>query len=228
MTTPLEVLQLALDTELVDRDGQEFELDLLPPLTEEELATFEASLPCPLPESIRELLELASGFEGGFADTVDFAGRFAFAMEAFPHGLPIASDGAGNFWVADLSAQSTEFGPIYFACHDPPIIAYQSASLSEFLGELLDPSTDVGAVETVYEEGAMKIWKEDPDALPKGKALASSDATLRGFALNVPDGFLIVDLRNAPVGAGFSWGRFGADTRVLRHGTEPLFAYGPR
>ena len=50
-------------------------------------------------------------------DVVDFTGsQCSFQHdEIFPHGLPIAADGYGNFWVIDLLPSSADWGPIYFA-----------------------------------------------------------------------------------------------------------------
>ena len=54
----------------------------------------------------------------------------------FSYGLPIAADGYGYFWVVDLHSDTTTSGPIYFACHDAPVILYQTDSLEQFLSEL--------------------------------------------------------------------------------------------
>jgi hypothetical protein len=51
---------------------------------------------------------------------------------------------------------------------------------------------------------------------------------MREFAARLPEGFLVADLRDADIGDGFSWGRFGHDTRIVRHGSLPIFAYGPK
>lgn len=51
--------------------------------------------------------------------------------------VDMAHDGFGNYWVADLTSRSTEWGPIYFACHDPPVVVFQSPNLSHFLAEVL-------------------------------------------------------------------------------------------
>jgi hypothetical protein len=114
----------ALTRPLVSEDGEPVRLELLPPLSDSERTAFEGRLPCPLPSEVRELLSVCSGFEGSAVDLVDFTGvRCLFTYEAvFPHGLPIAADGFGNFWVVDLLPTSQGWGPIYFACHDAPVI----------------------------------------------------------------------------------------------------------
>jgi hypothetical protein len=49
--------------------------------------------------------------------------RFEFD-QVFSYGLPIAADGYGYFWVVDLHPDTTTSGPIYFACHDAPVMLY--------------------------------------------------------------------------------------------------------
>src|SRR5687768_9328666 len=134
METAIEILERAMRTERFDEDGELIQLTLLPPMTDDELEQLRSRLPCVLPEHIRDLLKFCRGFEGSPADPVDLAGELPYEqVEIFPHGLPIAGDGFGNFWVVDLNANSGDFGPIYFACHDPPVIALQSISLAKFL-----------------------------------------------------------------------------------------------
>jgi hypothetical protein len=160
---------------------------------------------------------------------VDFTGRdFALGFEAvFPHGLPIAADGRGNFWVVDLHPHTTTWGPIYFACHDPPVIVYQADSLERFLDELFrmfgPPHRSL--VGEVREEGAARVWRTNPGALPRERCLRSGDPILSAFAAELEEGFLVVDLRRAKPGDGFSWGRYGPDTVVERFGAHAVFAY---
>jgi len=229
MEALIDILKRALETKTLDEDATHFEL--LPPLDDAELRAFEARLPCALPESVRALLKYARGLEGGRADRVDFTGQLPFAHEeVFHDGLPIAGDGFGNFWVVDLTPRSTDFGPIYFACHDPPVVAVQSQSLGEFLADLLrvPSSDDLNPVDFVHEQATLDIWKRNSGALNVAEARSSSDPILREFAKQAWDGCFVVDLRGAKTGAGFSWGRFGAKTRIVRHATEPIFAYGKR
>lgn len=229
MEAPIDVLRRALRTERFDEDGDRIELEVLPPPTDDEVVALRARLPCALPPHVGELLKFCRGFEGSPADVVDFLGELPYAHdEIFPNGLPIASDGYGNFWIVDLCAGSTDFGPVYFACHDPPVIAFQSSSLSGFLTDLLRPGDEeTNPVNFVHEEATASIWEDDPVAVPRREALSSADSELRALADQVPEGFFIADLRGVDVGAGFSWGRFGPDTRIVRHGIEPIFAYGP-
>lgn len=226
---PADVIREAMGKALVDEDGESVRLELLPPLSDSEIASFAERLPCPLPPEIRELLSVCSGFEGSAADVVDFTGvRCLFDYEAvFPHGLPIAADGFGNFWVVDLQPASQDWGPIYFARHDTPVILYQSPNLAHFLVELLKLSEPPhrSLVDDVHEDRLFQVWRNNPGVRPREECLASDDLELRGFAKELDPWFEIVDLREPRPGVGFSWGRYGPNTVVRRHGTLPIFAY---
>ena len=225
----VDVLREAARRQLVSDDGEPVRLDFDPPLTEPEIGAFQQTLPCPLPPDIRELLRFCRGFEGGAADFVDFTGaRCSFAHEeVFPHGLPIAADGYGNFWVVDLTPQSTAWGPIYFACHDAPVILYQGPDLEHFLAELLKLSAPphTSAVSEVHDDRRHHVWRKNPGVRPQAECLASGDPVLSAFARELEPAFQVVDMRNCDVGFGFSWGRYGPDTVIRRCGTLPVFAY---
>ena len=226
---PIDLIKSAQAKELTNEDGESVDLDLLPGLDAEAVAHFESSLPCALPEETRELLLFCRGFEGVVADQVDFTGQdLLFGHEVlFPHGVPIASDGFGNFWVVDLSPDSTEFGPIWFACHDAPVILYQSAGLSDFLSELFKSCEPPfrSLVDDVHEDRIREVWRTNPNVLTHHDCVESTDSVLQEFAASLDPSYGIVDLRAANPGDGFSWGRYGPNTVVRRHGNHPVFAY---
>lgn len=226
--TLLEIIQDALNKDLTSGDRR-IELELLPGLTEDEIARFETTLPCPIPQDVRELLSFCRGFFGSAADMVDFVGLASgVAPEAvFPYGLPIAGDGFGNFWVVDLLPESTNWGPIYFVSHDPPVILYQSPSLEHFLSELfkLHIPPHQSALDDVHEDRLFRVWQYNPGLLSYGACLDSPDPTLAEFAGQLDSSFHIVDLREPQIGFGFSWGRYGPETLIKRFGMLPIFAY---
>jgi cell wall assembly regulator SMI1 len=226
--TPLEIIHEASTKKLSTEDGDRISLTFHRPLSEQEIAAFEARLPCPLPPEIRELLKFCKGFTGGATDFVDFTGQdCVFDHPAFPHGLPIAPDGFGNFWVVDLVPESKCWGPIYFVCHDPPIVLYQSASLEDFLTELFKKCIPPrkSAIDDVHDDRLFQVWRNNPGALTRDECLRSRDDHLRAFSAQLDAFFLVIDLRNAVVGSGFSWGRYGPNTVVRRYGTFSIFAY---
>ena len=209
----VDVIKNAESMTLIDEDGEDIPLELLPPLSESEIDAFAKSLPCPLPEDVRELLSYCRGFEGVVADRVDFTGQnMSFDHPIiFPHGLPIASDGFGNFWVVDLTDHSATFGPVYFACHDAPVILYQNDTLADFLTELFKacvPNYE-SLVNDVHDDRLFEIWRKNPGVLLFAECVQSSDKILQEFAAELDSSWHVIDLRHASPGCGFSWGRFG-------------------
>jgi hypothetical protein len=230
--TPIAIIRQAQAATLLSRDGDPDPLELLPPLSAAEIDAFAAKRPCPLPDGIRELLGFCRGFSGGAADIVDFTGETCDfeQLDVFPYGLPIAGDGYGNFWVIDLLPSSHAWGPIYFACHDAPIVLYQSASLESFLTELFKASVPPhkSLIDDVHEDRLFKVWRTNPSVQSYEEAMQSSDSSMRAFAATLDPTFEIVDLRNAAVGFGFSWGRYGPRTVIRRAGELPIFALQKR
>ena len=226
--TPLEIIRRAQTGTLVDEDGNVVTLELFPGLSNTELQDFAHRLPCRIPPEIAELLGACRGFYGT-VEQVDFSGRdLMFEFEAaFPYGLPIAADGFGNFWVVDLLPTTITWGPIYFACHDAPVILYQADSLDQFLRELFrmfEPPHQ-SLIDDVHEDRLAHVWHTNPGVLSHEQCLSSEDPILSAFARELDESFQIIDLRLAKPGDGFSWGRYGPKTQIQRFGTHAVFAY---
>jgi len=189
-------------------------IELLPAATSAQLGALAAELGLPVPRELRAVLEHTAGLGGTAFGTIDFTGStMAYEdRDLFPAGVPIAADGAGNFWVLDVvpAADGTR---VFFASHDPPLVVYVSDGLGAFLDELL--RADAAA---------------PPDAQPRPalthEALAADDL-LRPFAATLDERSVVFDLRAASPGAAFEWGRFGPRTIVRRFGFEPVFACAP-
>jgi cell wall assembly regulator SMI1 len=227
---PLEAIRHAQATRLVDKKGHEVEFELAPGLPPADIDGLAAELGVPLSHELRALLEQTAGIEGGPLQAIDFTGRsLSFGdPDAFPWGLPIAGDGFGNFWVVDLTPDEADTAPVFFACHDAPVILHQSHDMGDFLHEafrMLEPP-HASAVDDVHEDRLFNVWRENPGTLDHAAALAG-DEPMRAFAAELDDRFTFIDLRSPPVGMGFSWGRYGPRTDVRRHGHERLFAYAP-
>src|SRR6185312_1663488 len=206
---------------LRDRQGKERVLELLPPATEAQLRRIEAALPCALPGDVRDALGVAAGLATSPLESFSLVDLEGFGLdEVFPSPYSVAHDGSGNYWVLDLLGHSTAWGPVYYACHDPPVIAYQAASVDEFLRDVVamwQPGAR-SAVDLVHEEIVHRIWRENPDLVSPAAAARRSDAVLASFAASLPPDALIADLRRPAVGQGFAWGRFGAHTGLRRAG----------
>jgi hypothetical protein len=205
-------------------------VELLPPLSAAEIEAFATRLPCPLPAEVRELLSYCSGLSGELGDIVaevGFTGVNGFGLEGvFRHALDIAGDGAGNYWVLDLTHDSTSWGPVFYACHDAPVILFQSESFAHFLEELVklaDPSQS-NELQYVHEDGA-NVWLDNPGMLTQEQCLASDDPDLAAFARTLDASWLIKDLRRPALGDGFTWGRYRGEPVLARYGEKRIFAY---
>ena len=208
----------------VDKKGKPIAIEYVPGLTAESIESVEQRVGLPLPEELRTLLTYCAGIREA---EIDFTGEAMHSDytwdEVFPNGLPIARDGSGNFWVLDITPDTTAAAPIFFACHDAPVVLYQSPDIAGFLREMLGKGGSL--TRDVHEDRLFDVWRKNPGVIDHATALQSSDAAIRAFALQLPNHFQIVDLRNVRPGMGFSWGRYGPKTEVRRHGHERMFAY---
>lgn len=78
-------------------------------------------------------------------------------------------------------------------------------------------------LKTVHDE-LFHVWSDHPGAFTFAEA-SNGDPVLKEFAASLNEHYHFIDLREPRVGMGFSWGRYGADTLVRRHGEHRLFAY---
>ncbi len=222
--TAAEEIERARSLPLTTEQGKPVVLKPLPPLSEEEIADVERRVGIALPTELTDLLRSFSGLEG-LREEIDFSGRdieFEYS-DIFAHALEIGADDCGNFWVLDLTSETHETALVYYACHDPPFIVYQSPDLAHFVHELVRTYVPPhrSAVGDVHESGLLQA----PTLLSRQRALASSDPVVRTFAEALDERFsILIDLRNAQVGMGFEWGIFGPKTIVRRDGERPLFA----
>ncbi len=227
---PVEEIRRAQATSLVDEDGDEVVLECAPPLTEAEIEQLQAEVGGALPRELRALLEYTAGIDGTALDTIDFTGQnMAFEeRNLFPSGLAIAHDGFGNFWVLDLIPDEAETASVFYACHDPPVVLYQSGDIGHFLRETfrMQMPPHESLVDDVHEDRLFNVWRENPATLNHAAA-AAGDEQLRSFAAELDERFVFVDLRSPEVGMGFSWGRYGPQTELRRYRYERLFAYAP-
>lgn len=132
---PAEIIRTALSQELINEDGERYEITLLPGLNSEQISAFEKKIGFTLAPDIRELLEYTNGFEDGPLVAVDFTSSSDYVSvgEQSEFGwmtVGFAADGYGNRWGYVLNKDSRDLGPIYYFCHDAPIFLYQSRSFS--------------------------------------------------------------------------------------------------
>ena len=215
---------------LVDDDGASEVLELLPPATEGEIADLEDSLSVPLPTELRQALRVSAGFANGPLESLSLLDLAGFGMDdVFPEAYSMGHDGFGNYWILDLLPDGDECGPVYYACHDPPVIAYQSASPADFLHDVVALWQDGprSPVDIVHEDVTPSIWASNTGLMSRDELDTSADPVLADFAAALPPEAVFADLRSATVGDGFAWGRYGPRTEWTRAGPHRLWATVP-
>src|SRR4051812_22335495 len=108
--TAIDHIKAARQSKLIGENRKHVSLDLSPPLPLEQINALQTRVGQPLSEELRGLLAFCSGIDGCVAE-IDFTGSMMAAFESkeiFPNGFPIAADGCGNFWVLDLTPQTTQ------------------------------------------------------------------------------------------------------------------------
>ena len=226
--TAIDTIKAALAARLIDEDGEPVSLSLRPPLDDASIKALEKHIGVPIPEELRAVLSFCSGVEGCF-DGIDFTGNLSYEQrDIFPYGLPIMADGFGNSWVVDLTSEAPPIAPLFFACHDAPVILYQSPDLATFLGEVfkLYQPPHKSLIDEVHEDRLFQVWRRNPKVMNHETAMKSSDSAVATFASQLPPHFEIIDLRSAEPGMGFSWGRYGPKTELRRFGEQLIFGYG--
>jgi SMI1 / KNR4 family (SUKH-1) len=222
-------LHTAMAAGLVDEDGDDVQLTLRPALTEPELSALRAQYPVPLPAELVALLSVTRGVDGLLDLDLTGASHSVEPAELMPAGLPVAADGFGNFWLLDLTPDTTDVAPVFFLGHDPAVLLYQAPDLATFVDEALrrfEPP-HASLVDDVHDDRLQHVWQRRPGAIAQVDALSSTDVALRDFAQTLDDAWTLVDLRQRQVGTGVAWGRYGPRTRLARHGWERIFGYAP-
>ena len=217
--------------------GRREPLRLLAPASEDQLQELERALPDPFPEEIRELLAATRGFANGPYE-VDFSGCVRDGeglripggvcefFKVLPCALPIATDGCGNDWMIDFANGASVWGPIFFACHDPPVFVFTASDLREFIEEWLKLAEGKESkLGRTFDQAVTRVWQENPALITYETAIGSTDPDMKSFAERTGDGFQFVDLRRAAVGDGFSLRRVeDLDRDLMRDGKHLLFA----
>lgn len=215
---------------LRDLDGNEEMLELQPPATDVEVRALEARLPCPIPGDIRDALRVSKGLVNGPLESFSLVDLEGFGLEELlPCAYSIAHDGFGNYWVLDLLPDTTTWGPVFYVCHDPPVLAYQSPTIEQFLSDAIAMWQDAvrSSVELIHEDVVNQIWRDSPGVMTPAALHDSADPMLRAFATSLPPTALVVDLRHPALGQGFAWGRFGPQTIIRRAGQDRVWALIP-
>ena len=225
-----DLLRQLAGVRLTDEDGNDHVLELQPPATDDEVRRLQDSLPCPIPADIRDALRVAKGLSASPLESFSLIDLEGFGLEELlPHAYSIAHDGFGNYWVLDLLPRATSWGPVFYVCHDPAVIAYQAPTIEVFLNDMVamwQPG-ERSPVDGVHDDVVNRIWRDNPGLAIPADVQRSNDAVLRAFAETLPPTAVIADLRQPALGQGFSWGRFGPRTIIRRAGEERIWALIP-
>jgi cell wall assembly regulator SMI1 len=227
--TSIEQLKSILNEQYVSEDDDKYKVELKPGLTDQQIDKLATQLPSgQIPTDIRELLKFASGFEFLSPDEVTFDGVGQFGFEnIFPYSVQLAGDGFGNFWILDVDNKGN-WGNVFYVCHDPAVVVKHSENLAEFIKHIHEFGKEglQSNLDIIHEKTVMDIWGKDNGFVEVDQARNSNDTTLKNFALQLPDNFLIADLRNKPNKTGFAWGKFGPNIdNAVRYETELLWGF---
>ncbi len=223
--TPKESIESVLLETFRDADGHTEQVRLEAPLTVAEIQVFQQDQPAPLPDDIQELLRFNRGFTL-LGECVDFLGTNRSEFEpSFPCGIPLHSDGFGNFWIAHTDPSTGAWAPILFVSYDPAVLVIQSADLVNFLEDFFTAFRPgpANALNQIYQI-AFDIWRLDQGLSKVVEVRASPEEAIRAFVKGLKDEDYIADLRGRIIGSGFSWARFGADALVERDPCDLFFA----
>jgi hypothetical protein len=220
-TRSRDLLDAALNEQFVGEEGELLQLLLVRPGFGPNERNFQSRFTRPLPPEVSELLSFASGFRLGYVEI--FFTEYALQGYHFllPDWMELCGDGFGNFWVAEIQADSNEWAPVWFVCHDPPVIVRVADTLSDFIDQVLDCSRKPPRLQNNWfarsHDRADKIWQRGESAGISALAgCSSTDATISAFARSLPKNGVIVDLRSSRLGDGFSWAQFDAYAEAKR------------
>ena len=220
---PLEKLKSILGHEYESEDGELYKVNLLSGMSEQEIDEFKKLLPNNfLPMEVEELLKFSRGFDFYGLEEVRFNsfGDFGFE-EMFPYSVQLAGDGFGNFWILDVDSKGN-WGEVYYVCHDPAVVVKHSQSLAEFIGHV-DEFGKKGSnsnLDTIHEKIVMDIWTSKFGIMEKNEREYNFPNDIKN---QLPEMFLIADLEHEPIKTGFAWGKYGANSKIIRDGDKPIW-----
>jgi hypothetical protein len=225
--TPSEQLKSILQEKYISADGEEYQVELKPGLTDQHIKQLARQLPTgKMPTEIEDLLKFSSGFGFFVLEEVTFDGVEQFGFEEiFPNSVQLAGDGFGNYWILDIDKHGN-WGNVFYVCHDPAVVVKQSNNLTQFIQHIDDfgKNGDQSNLDFIHEKAVIDIWYNNNGFIELDGARNSNDITLKVFALELPGNYVIADLRNKPNRSGFAWGKFGSNiNKVVRHETELIW-----
>lgn len=219
---PKEQLESILSNQYNSEDGDLYSVELLKGMTDSEIVNFKSQLPNQvLPNEIEELLRFSKGFEFSGLEEIRFDafGDFGFE-EVFPNSVQLAGDGAGNFWILDIDSKGN-WNSVYYVCHDPAVIVKHSENLAEFIKHVdeFGLKGSQSNLDIIHEKIVMEIWNEKVGIMERN----DKDYDFENEQINLPEMFLVADLTDKPIKTGFSWGKSGPNTKIIRPSDKPIW-----
>lgn len=227
--TVKEQLQSLRSKSYIAENGESYQIELLPPYTDEEIEKLKNQLPNNnLPEEILQLLLYARGFKFGPLEKITFDTVNTFGFEDFfTNTIQLAGDGFGNFWILDLD-ENGKWGHVFYVCHDPAVVIKHSENLKEFILHI-DEFGEKGKqshLDQVHEKSVFDIWERNYGLIPREAMLQSHDEDIIRFATLFPENYLFADLQNKSNNSGFAWGKLGSDVyHIKRHESKLIWAF---
>src|SRR5688572_5796681 len=114
--TNLEIIKKLQAGTFADEDGDEYTLEFEPALPAEELSELATRFPLgKIPPEIREILQETKGWGGYGIEQCYFDSIDEFGMEELvPLSITLGTDGFGNFWLMEITADG-RCGKIFYA-----------------------------------------------------------------------------------------------------------------
>jgi hypothetical protein len=220
--TPKQQLESILSNKYKSEDGDLYKVELLDGMTESEIENLKGQIPKNnLPFEIEELLRFSKGFEFYGLEEIRFDAYGHFGLEEmFPNSIQLAGDGFGNFWILDIDSNGN-WNSVYYACHDPAVIVKHSENLTEFIKHVdeFGHKGNKSNLDIIHEKTVMEIWDEKIGIMEKNE----KDYDFENGHVELPEMFLVADLTDKPIKTGFSWGKTGPNTKIIRPSDKPIW-----
>ncbi len=170
----LDILLSAKETPFTDEAGKKGYIKLDKPMTDKEIESLSRRLRSPLSLELEGLLRCTSSFDSALGPIM-LNSPDGIADDFFPHGLTIGADGVGNYWIADLTGETSAHTLVFFVCHDPPVIALQAESIGAFIADVIAYGRKESntAIEKVTKQSVDAIRRNDPGLLEYEQCLQS-------------------------------------------------------
>lgn len=219
--TPLQALQSIASRRLSSASGDLAKVKLLPP------SGTPATPDLPADPLITELLATASGFHlAEWEVTFHDSGSGQYTPGMAKTEACVLCDGCGNSWNADIHPQTGHWGPIYFNCHDPPVVVLQSPDLAQFILDVaanFEIGDESGPLDNVRSTSALRIWEQGGLEIPAAAASNSIDPLVQQAAKLAGVKGFVVDMRIARPGDGFRWDIDGRMMELHRVGASAIW-----